>query len=88
METIQNSAIYTRKLESGYLLKLYYLVFWKGYLEEENTWKPTLAVQHLRKLINSFYKDHSNKPIATSKAIDTAPLMVRPTIRLTALKQK
>lgn len=35
IETIHNSEIYVRKLED-HLLSLYYLVFWKGYQEEEN----------------------------------------------------
>ena len=38
-------------------------------------------VQHLRKLISSFHKDHSNKPTATSPGIDTAPPMAIPTIK-------
>ena len=38
-------------------------------------------MQHLKKLIRSFYKDHSDKPIATFEVIDTAPLMARPTVQ-------
>ena len=34
---IIDSAIYAKKTE-GNLLGLYYLVSWKGYPEEENTW--------------------------------------------------
>ena len=37
---------------------LYYLIAWKEYLEEKNTWKPSSAVWHIKKLINSFYKKH------------------------------
>ena len=91
MEAICNSVVYARE-SAGHLPRLYYLVSWKGYLEEENIWEPTSAVQHLRKLISSFYKDHPDKPTATSKAINTTPLMARPTIKPaakpTALKQK
>ena len=36
-EAIQDSAVYASKLESGQLPGLYYLVAWKGYLEEKNT---------------------------------------------------
>ena len=36
-EAIWNNAIYMKELESGYLPGFYYLVFSKGYLEEENT---------------------------------------------------
>ena len=66
VEAIWDSAVYTRESKSGHLPGLYYLVSWKGYPKEENTWEPALAVQHLRKLISSFHKDHLNKPTATS----------------------
>ena len=87
MEAIWDSAVYIKESELGHLLGFYYLVFWKGYPEEENIWKPASAVQHLRKLINSFHKDHHNKPTATFPAIDTASLMARPIVKLPA-KQK
>ena len=38
VEGIHDSTIYVRELESGHLPGLYYLVSWKGYLEDENTW--------------------------------------------------
>ena len=44
VEAIWDSAIYANKLESGHLPGLYYLVAWKGYSKEENTWKPLSAV--------------------------------------------
>ena len=85
VEAIWDSAVYARESESGHHLPgLYYLVSWKGYPEEENTWEPASAVQDLRKLISSFHKDHPDKPTATSPAIDTAPPMARPTVRPTA----
>ena len=83
VEALHDSVVYARKLESGYLPGLFYLVSWKGYLKEENTCKSASAVQHLKKLIRSFYNNHSNKSIAIFKAIDTAPPMARPTIRPT-----
>ena len=83
VEAIRDSAVYTRESESSHLPGLYYLVSWKGYLEEENTWEPASAVQHLRKLISSFHKDHLDKPTATFSAIDTAPPMARPTVKPT-----
>ena len=92
VEAIWNNAVYAREL-LGYLPGLYYLVSWKGYLEEKNSYKPYSAVQHLKKLISLFYKDHSDKPIATSEAINTIPPMAKPTIKpaakpTTAPKQK
>ena len=84
MEPIRDSAVYANKSESGHLLGLYYLVAWKGYPKEENTWEPSSAVQHLKKLISSFHKDHPEKPTATSPPIDSAPPMARPTVKPTA----
>ena len=81
VEAIRDSEVYARESESGYLPGLYYLVSWKGYPEEENTWEPASMVKHLRKLISSFHKDYSDKPTATSLAIDTAPPMARPTVK-------
>ena len=89
VETIWDNAVYVRELESDHLPGLYFLVSWKRYPKEENTWEPALAVQHLRKLISSFHKDHPDKPSATSSAIDTAPLMATPTVMPTKpLKRK
>ena len=83
VEAIRDSEVYARESESGHLPGLYYLVSWKGYPEEENTWEPASAVQHLRKLISSFHKDHPDKPTATSPAINTAPPMARLTVKPT-----
>ena len=89
VEVIWDSAVYARKSKSGHLPGLYYLVSWKKYPEEENTWEPASAVQHFRKLISSFHKNHPNKPTATSPAINTAPPMARPIVKPTEpLKQK
>ena len=84
VEAIWDNAVYANKSESGHLPGLYYLVAWKGYPEEENTWEPSSAVQHLKKLISSFHKDHPKKPTATSPPIDSAPSMARPTVKPTA----
>ena len=81
VEAIQDSKVYARGSESGHLLGLYYLVSWKEYPEEENTWEPVSAVQHLKKLISSFYKNHPDKSTATSPAIDTTLPMARPTAK-------
>ena len=81
LEAIWDSAVYRMKLELGHLPSLYYLVAWKGYLEEKNTWETFSAVQHLKKLIRSFYKNHLEKPTATSPPINSAPPMARPTVK-------
>ena len=89
VEVIRNSAVYARESESGHLPGLYYLVSWKRYPEEENIWEPASAVQHLRKLINSFHKDHPDKPTIISPTINTIPAMARPKTRpAKPLKQK
>ena len=79
MDSICDSAVYARESEAGHLLGLYYLVSWKGYPEDESTWEPASAVQHLRKLVSTFHKDHPDKPTATSPPIDLAPPMAKRT---------
>ena len=46
IDGIQDSAVYARE-SARQLPELYYLVSWKGYSEEENTWKLVSAIQHL-----------------------------------------
>ena len=81
MEAIRDSAVYAKEAD-GHLLGLYYLVVWKGYLEEENTWEPSSAVMHLQKMVSTFHKDHPEKPTATSAPLDSAPPMAKPTTQL------
>ncbi len=82
VEAIRDSAVYAKESDSGhYLPGLYYLVSWKGYPEEKNTWEPASVVLHLRKLISTFHRDHPDKPTATSPPIDSASPMARPTVR-------
>ena len=80
VEIIWDSAVYANKVKS-YLPGQYYLVAWKIYPEEENTWEPSSAVQHLKKLVNFFYKKHSKKPTATFLPIESALLMARLTVK-------
>lgn len=44
MKIIYNNTIYTKESKSDDLTGLYYLVLWKSYLEEQNTWKLLLAI--------------------------------------------
>ncbi len=37
VKAIINSAVYGQQVNSDQMLDLYYLVLWKGYLDEENT---------------------------------------------------
>ena len=87
VEGIWGSAVYVKESES-HLPSLYYLVAWKGYLKKKITWELILAVQHLRKLISSFYKNHPKKPIAISPPVDFAPPMAKPTVKLARLIRK
>ncbi len=85
VEAICDSVIYAKELDSGHHLPgLYYLVSWKSYLEEKNTWEPATAVLHLCKIISTSYLDHSEKPTVTSLLIDSAPPIVRPTVKFRA----
>ena len=43
VDSIWDYAVYIRE-SAGQLPGLYYLVLWKGYPEEENTWEPALAI--------------------------------------------
>ena len=87
VEAIWDNAVYTRELESSYLSGLYYLISWKRYSEKKNTWEPTLAVQHLWKLLSKYHHKNPDKPTATTFPIDTALPMAKPTVKLPA-KQK
>ncbi len=79
VEAIIDSAVYAQQANDQ-IPGLYYLVLWKSYLEEENTWEPSSAVIHLRKLISTFHKEHPEKPTVTSLPLDSAPPMASPTI--------
>ncbi len=77
-----DSVVYAKEPDSGHhLLGLYFMVLWKGYLEEENTWKPTLVVLDLCKLMSTFHHDHLEKLIAISPPIDSSLPMARPTVK-------
>ena len=59
----------------------------KSYPENENTWEPVSAVEHLRKLISSFHKDYPEKPTATFAPVNSTLPIAKPTTKLIS-KQK
>ena len=79
VEGICNNMVYARVSKAGYLPGFYYLVSWKGYLEDEITWKPTSTVQHFRKLVSTFHEDHFNKPTAIFSPMHMALPMAKRT---------
>ena len=79
VEGIWDSAVYAREL-ARQLLGLYYLVLWKGYSEEENTWEFVSAIQHLQRLTNTYHKNNPEIPTATSLFVNTVLPMVRLTV--------
>ena len=89
VDGIRDSAVYAKESATGQLPGLYYLVSWKGYPKEKNTWEPASVIQHLRRLVTAYHKDNLEKPTATSNPVDTAPPMARPSAlpRPTAKKQ-
>ena len=87
VEIIIDSMMYSQQANSNQMPGLYYLILWKGYLKEENIWELLLTVIHLRKLISTFYKEHSEKLTAISLSLDSVSLIARPTV-LKEPKQK
>ncbi len=92
VEAICDSKVYAKKSDSSYLPSLYYLVSWKGYPKEENTWKLASAVLHLYKLISTFHRNYSERLTATFVLINSAPPIAsttaKPTIRVEASSTK
>ena len=83
VEAIWENAVYAMESESSHLPGLYYLVAWKDYPKEKNTWEPVLIVQHLKKLISLFHKNHPQKLTATSPLINSVLPIARPIIKST-----
>ena len=44
LERIQNSAVYDKEPEAGHQTSIYYMIFEKSHFEDNNRWKPALAV--------------------------------------------
>ena len=84
IEIIYNSKIYPKKKTIDQLQKLYYLVSWKSYREEKNTWEPVLVVIYLCKMINTFYKNYLDKLIEMLPPLDFALPIAKLTTKSTA----
>ena len=80
VETIKDSTVYVKEAE-GHLSGLYYLVFWKSYLEEKSTLEPSSAVMHFRKMISTFHKDHLEKPKTIFLPLDSVSPMVKSSVK-------
>ena len=88
VKAIYDSAVYVKEVDR-HLPGLYYLVAYKSYPEEKNTWELFLAVIHLRKIVSTFHKDHLEKPTVKSLPLDSTPPMDRPTVKpIKPFKQK
>ena len=87
VEAIRDNAVYNKEA-NGHFSRLYYLIAWKGYPEEESTWELFLAIMHLRKMVSIFYQDYPEKPTAISAPLDSAPPMTKPTIQLPKQKRE
>ena len=82
VKAICDNEVYAKKSNSDYhLSSLYYLVLWKSYSADKNTWSLALAIQHLWKLVTIFYYNYPNKPIATFLPIDSVLPMARPKVK-------
>ena len=64
---------------------LYYLISKKCYEKEERIWKLALAVIYLYKMISTFYKDHSDKPITILLSINSTPPILKSITKPTAM---
>ena len=80
VKAIINNAVYAKEAE-GHLPSLYYLVFWKDYPEEKNTWELFSVVIHLWKMISTFHKDYPEKPAAISPSFNFTLPMAKPSVK-------
>ncbi len=88
VEAIWDSAVHPKEPEGGHSSGLYYLVSWKSYPKEENTWELASVIQHLRRLVSTYHKEHPEEPTTTSPQVDSALLMARPTIKPTNKRKR
>ena len=81
VKAIRNNRVYAKQSESGQLPELYYLISWRDFSEEENTWEPASAIQHLWMLASTFYKENSDKSTTTSTPVNTTLSTARPIVK-------
>ena len=62
--------------------KLQYLVKWKGYTDEHNSWEPETNVKHSKKLLTEFHKQNPSAPRRIS-TIDFSTLRFHPMVTFT-----
>ena len=84
VDGIWDSAVYAKESAIGQLPGLYYLVSWKGYPKNKNSWELTSAIQYLWRLVTAYHKTNLKKPTLTSTPVDTALLIARPIAPLIA----
>ncbi len=81
VKVIINSAMYGQQANNNNQIPgFYYLVSWKGYPKEKNTWEPLLIVIYFQKLISTFHKEHAEKLIATFLPLDSTLLIAKPSV--------
>lgn len=68
-------------MQAGHLPGLYYLLSYKSYPDEKNTWELALVVQHFWKLVTTFYKHYPDKPIAMFFPVNIALSMAKPSMK-------
>ena len=88
VEAIQNRTVYAKKSEGGHLPGIYYLVSWKSYPEEENTWESASVVYHLGRLVSIYHEEHLEKSTTRSPQVNSVPPMTRPTVKLTNKRKR
>ena len=54
VEYVKNSKVVRKKL--------YFLVKWEGYPQEESSWEPASNLQHAEEAIEDFYRKHPKAP--------------------------
>lgn len=79
VEAIIDYLVYGQEINTS-MPGLNYLVLWKDYPKEENIWKLLSAIIHLRKLINTFHKEHPEKSTRIFLFLDSASPLARPTV--------